>query len=76
VIKWYIGYISGPKYEMYPDIFTADCRGMNHYVGKPEGWGSYVMVAGPYDSEREANQAVKASYPRKLSSYFGNPGDK
>jgi hypothetical protein len=74
VIKWYIGYLSGPKYEMYPDVFVDDHRCMDHYVGKP--WGSYVTVAGPYDSEREANQAVKASYPRKLSTYVGNPGDK
>jgi hypothetical protein len=71
--KYYIGYLSGPKCEMYPDIFQHNGH-MTVNVGKP--WGSYLMVAGPYDSASEARAAIRASLPRSLFSYITSSGGK
>lgn len=56
--KWYIGYSTGTKYELFPDIFQYS-HIMSLYVGK--SWGQYVFVAGPFDSHKDARLAIKGS---------------
>lgn len=57
--KIYIGYMTGDKGVLYPDVFSGDSRTFDTYIGKP--WGSYVSVAGPFDSVREARATLKAA---------------
>lgn len=53
--KHYIGYMTGDNQTLGPDFFEAPR--FEHNVGK--AWGSYVRVAGPFDSRQDAITAHK-----------------
>lgn len=54
--KYYIGYGSGDTGVLYPDVFCDRPSNMNAYIGKP--WGSYVCVAGPFDTQAACRHVV------------------
>jgi hypothetical protein len=65
--KFYIGYLSGPAGILVPDVFTERPLYMDLYIGKP--WGSYVSVAGPFETGNQALSAVSVSRDDCVTSY-------
>jgi hypothetical protein len=56
--KWFVGYLASDLGLLYPDVFCDSGAGIE--VGKP--WGSYVSVAGPWETEDNANRAVRLTH--------------
>ena len=61
---YYIGYLGGDKGVLYPDVFTGDCSTFDTYIGKP--WGSYLLVAGPFDSVKQARESLSLAHQTKM----------